>query len=139
MTINNIASIYLYDFTPTITRAMQNIQFPAPWDASQFDGFYEIKNMTIPIDYRRLVHIPFQMEVWRKGTLASHRLATFWAAAAEVYAWGGATLTAKRMISLPNNVVDYGDTILETRSATDGSNQVIEDPVRANIVMKSSV
>ena len=113
------------------------IQFPDS-EARFYDGFYEIESLNVPRDYVKMVHLPFTLNVWRKGTLGNLRLATLWSAAAETYSWGGATLTTKKLATLPYLVTYPSETILEIRTTNDGSNQVVEDPTNATVNYLSS-
>src|SRR5574341_1245368 len=100
------------------------------------NGWYDVASIgSMSRNKETFVKYPFQLSVRQRGTFGSHRLATWQNSAAETYSWGGATLTAKRLVSIPHTAGTTGDTQLESRSTSDAGNiPVLEDPPHATLL-----
>jgi hypothetical protein len=110
------------------------IRFNQP--EKQYDGFYLAGSIAIPREYEWRMY-EFEMPLQKLGDLHTHIPAQYWTVGAETYT-GWATLTATSMISMPYRATDIDFAVASTRTAKDGSNQILENPTFQTLMFTPS-
>jgi hypothetical protein len=112
------------------------IRFPELF--SEYNGFYHINDVRPDHKPAHVGNLfPFTLTVTKKGS-GDLRVATYWWSNVAETLTGWTGLTATRMVSLPNGATNVANTVAATRTASDGTIQILENPTRQEILYTSS-
>lgn len=111
------------------------IKFPVTMIESLHNGIFIMRSpLTVFRNPGDGESYSFKTDIQRIASFADWRIATKWTPAAPEVFTGWGSLVSAMMVSLPNGVANIGETVLETRTGREGSNQIIDNPIKSPIL-----